>query len=49
MSTQETMLLLYPLPVKRKKKFCPGKQSIVIKKRSFDSPNITVLLITYLL
>jgi len=42
------MLLLYPLPIKRMKD-AALENSIVIKKRSFDSPNLTVLLITYLL
>lgn len=42
------MLLLYPLSMKGKKNPV-WKNSIVIKKRSFDSPNITVLLRTYLL
>lgn len=40
---------LSPAYEKKEKKSCLGKQSIVIKKRSFDDPHITVLLITYLL
>jgi len=32
-----------------KEKSCLEKQSIVIKKRSFGFPNVTILLITHLL